>query len=78
MDVLKQIAAVVAHREVKGAVEAPLLLAQSAHLMVPCSRSDTKTNRSISIWQQINILTADDEEQDQFLNLKTKKSVCMI
>lgn len=51
MDVFKKIATVVAHREVEGAVEAPLLLTQSAHLMVPCSVNDTRTNRNISIWQ---------------------------
>lgn len=49
MDVFKQVTTVVAHREVEGAVEAPLLLTQSAHLMVPCSINDTKTNCNTSI-----------------------------
>lgn len=34
VDVFKQIATVIAHREVKGAVEAALLLTQATHLMV--------------------------------------------
>lgn len=51
MDVFKQIATVVAHWEVEGAVEAALLLTQAAHLMVPCSINDTRTNLSVSIWQ---------------------------
>lgn len=35
VDLFKQITTVIAHREVKGAVEATLLLTQEAHLMVP-------------------------------------------
>lgn len=34
VDVFKQIATVIAHREVKGAVKAALLLTQATHLMV--------------------------------------------
>lgn len=51
MDVFEQITAVVAHGEVKGAVEALLLLTKAAHLMVPCSTKDTqrkKINKSNS------------------------------
>lgn len=51
MDMLKQIPTVVAHGEVEGAVEATLLLTQSAHLMVPCSTNGTKTNGGDGIWQ---------------------------
>lgn len=42
MDMLKQITAVIAHRQVKGAVEAALLLTQPTHLMVPWSTYDTQ------------------------------------
>lgn len=35
VDMFKQITTVIAHRKVKGTVEATLLLTQKAHLMVP-------------------------------------------
>jgi len=35
VDVLEQVAAVVAHGQVEGAVEAALLLTQPTHLVVP-------------------------------------------
>lgn len=38
----KQIPTVIAHRQVKGAVEAALLLTQDTHLMVPWITYDTQ------------------------------------
>lgn len=40
MDMFKQITAMITDRQVKGAVEAALLLTQPTHLMVPWSKQD--------------------------------------
>lgn len=42
LDVFKEVAAVIAHRQVKRAVEAALLLTQPTHLMVPWRTDDTR------------------------------------